>query len=273
MTDTNQTGTQIAAFDIIMRAFRYVFEERSDFLSMAMLPVVGLALIGVGLGLVFPGPMIEMSDAGAPVAVSPGFFIQIGVTLVFYAMFAVAWYRKVLVPDEAATVGTALKWDNRKTRFLFRFLGIALLIGLAWVPVALLFAVFGAVGLAAQPIMILIMLAVAALVFARSSLWLPAASVDDPVKLPDVWRATRGNSWRLALLVIFPPLPVGLVQLVVAGLILSVLTGFGLQQSMTGDLVLSLIMEGISYFGIAVTVTALAMAYTAIRAAWQKPAS
>ena len=120
----------------IIEAYRYVWANRGEFLRTAMLPVVGLSLLIVALGYFFPEPLIRMDENGQMVSLSFAAVLQLVAQAAFYSMFAVAWHRKWLISEEGTTIGTALGWDSRKTKFFLRGIGLFIAAFLAAIPVA-----------------------------------------------------------------------------------------------------------------------------------------
>lgn len=259
---------ELPLMEMITDAFRYVYDERKDFIALASLPVIALALIASGLNFLMPDGGVQVDESGMPVSIGPLVFVNIFVSIVFFAIFAVAWYRKFLVGEEDVTVGAALKLDGRKIRFVIRLGGLLLLCALLMMPVVIGFQLISAAGLAFGPIAIFVMLVVGLLVYARGSLWLIAAAVDDPTSLRAIWRGTNGFSWRLVVLVVAPPMLLLIIQMLVLNIAALILGALGLMDSMTGGLILLIIQESLSYLGIAVVASALSMAYLRFKASW-----
>ncbi|WP_259781308.1 hypothetical protein [Aestuariispira ectoiniformans] len=263
MNGNRQSGgtVELPLTEILVNAFKYVYEERKDFIALASLPIVALALISSGLDFLMPGGGVTLNKMGLPVSVGPAYLIDFAVTIVFFTMFAVAWYRKFLIGEEDISVATALKWDGRKTRFLLRFIGLVLLMAFIMLPVTLGLSLITATIPAFGAVSIVIMIAVVSLAYARGALWLTAGCVDDPIKLRDVWLGTRGNSWRLAILTLAPPLVIGLVEKLFVAAVAMVTQVLGVSSTLTAGLIFGLVVETSSYIGIAVVASALSMAY------------
>ena len=64
-------------------------------------------------------------------------FLTMPVAVFLWVVFSVAWHRQFLMPSESVTVGAALKWSRRQSRFLLLSIVIGLLILLVMVGGAL----------------------------------------------------------------------------------------------------------------------------------------
>jgi hypothetical protein len=252
-------------------ALSYIFGNFRDFLILATPPVIGLAIIESLLQLAVPtGPMEPgtMDPAAMPQAGGAALLavIAMGIlNLVFYVMFAVAWHRKYLLPQETMTVAKALRWRREKTRFLM----LLILLGLIGFGIAMLgsFAMpalmmlGGAMGSAIIPIgTVLIALAVL-VVFARLSLVFPAASIGmGDFGIGDAWRASKGKALGMFLILLLPAIIAVLASLPVL-LIALVFGSTGLMQTLTGYAVIALIGQALNYFAIALAVSSLSAAF------------
>jgi len=131
------------------------------------------------------------------------------------ASIAVAWHRLVL-REERVSGAFYLRLDRAVwwyALFLFVFFAVSVgpIVSGAIPPIALpdnsdgLWAVLMSLG---AIFYVAAGLAIALLVLPRVSLVLPAIALGEPLSLADAWRATRGNTWRLAwasLLCSLPP--------------------------------------------------------------------
>ncbi len=270
-----QPTAQLPVFSIIADAYRYVWQGRDSFMVTAALPVVALALFDIVVYVLF-GPLqstlVELTQDGIPTddpekaaalasealrAAGLGLGYSL-VTFAFYVMFAVAWHRKWLIGPEQITLWSALKWEARKTRFMWRMIMLGLIAVLA---AALLMSLVQMLGNFLGAGALLVVSVVAGLIFARLVLILPAAAVDEPVSLQQSWEAVRGNVWRVLLVVVAPALPISLALTVVMLIAFSVIEAAGLADTLSARFATSLLREAVSYVGIAVSVTALSVTY------------
>lgn len=248
----------------VIDAYRFVWDGRRVFILTAALPVVVLSLAGIALNLLPERGLVQVDlpDRAEPVsALSLQDIAASLISLLAYTMFAVAWHRKWLVGPEGITVWTALRWDHRKSRFLIRLIGIGAICTLSVFPMTLILGILGAGLQAILPFAAVAISALAGLIFARLVLVLPAAAVDAPMTFRESWARVTGNNWRVLLICILPQLPISLLATMLLLLAAGVLNALGLGGTLTGALALSLMTETVSYFGIAVGVTALSITY------------
>lgn len=258
--------TELNVYGCITTAYKYAWANRHELVKLASGPVVLLSLIVTILQILFPGPIYDFDPEAKKVMMNDRLPIELLVRGIFYVMFAVAWHRKWLAPDEDITVAAALKWDGRKTRFFLRSILIFIFSALATIPMLL---VVGFLQIALPTLGILGLFALFTVFFiawARFSLWLPACAADDPVDLARIWFSTRGNSWRMVGVCLFPQLPIAVIFMVAQGVLGALLTGLGLAETMTGMFVFVLVSQAINYFGVAVAVSALSIAYLHFKA-------
>ncbi len=260
---------QLPVIGTAIDAYTFVWENRRDFLLLAFLPIV----IGAIADTVLRGFLVPDADVpaepGAADLTQPrlGALVSAFVTLVLYVMFAVAWHRRFLA-EEQTTVGAALRWGPRHMRFLTRFFALVLFM------VAVGFGVGGSLTIGGEagpgPLRLLLLIGALVgtlLVYSRLLLIFPAAALDEKVSPLDSWRLTRGNSWRMVGISFLPIVPIWIASIFVAVPVLSGIAGLGLQGSLTATLVASLIEQAFVFAGVAVTVSALSIAYRDFKAA------
>lgn len=251
-------------------ALRFVWEGRQGFWYTAFLPVLVLTALNVlGASMAVP-----VDPANPDAGVQAPLFVAVGANLALlalYVMFAVAWHRRWLLPNESVTYGTALKWDARKTRFLVRLFLIA---GCAICVMVPIFLVFTLIGLGAGPagtippataISALIVAIAGYMVMGRLMPLLPAAAVDDPLTFRDCWTLTSGVTWRLMVIILLPGIVFGAINLTAELLLSMLMENIGLGGSLVGVGLESLLLQTVSFFGIAVSVTALSITYQTLK--------
>jgi len=261
--------SRISIFETIGDAYRFCWAGRRDFLMLAFLPVLVLGLLGALEYALVPAvpPVVETENGSLmPVSFRPVKLVMLAIELVLYVMFAVAWHRRFLVAGEAPTVGAALRWGGRQTRFLTRLVGMALAGSLVAAAGTFLIVIpiTEVTGIAGGGLSMLTLLAVilaAVTVYSRFLPLLPAAAIGTPLSFRAAWRMTRGYSPHMVLIGILPFLPVLLVAFMAGTLYASLATAIGLLPSMTGAFLGTLIVEACAYAGVAVTVSALSIAY------------
>lgn len=217
-----QAPTKLPLLATIAGAYRTTFAQLGAF---GLVAAVWGALVFVALfavhWLVWSPP--EKFGVGSAVLQ----FATILPSALIGASAAVVWHRFVL-RDEAVSVGRALRVDGTVLRYMGLVLALllvsifagSLLVGAIMILIPALSLnvepsffeppLAGSLGLAA----LCLVLAPIALVAVRLMLRLPAIAVGDSgVTQRDVWRTTRGNSWRLYLgsLATIAPTQVGML--------------------------------------------------------------
>jgi len=261
----NSTGAKhFSAVRCIGGALRYMMESRRDLLILATPPVIGLSIIGTLVHIAVPN--LGMTPEGTPIGGPATLWAILGLfalNVAFYIMFAVAWHRRFLLPDEVVTVSQALSWRPEKSRFLLFLILIALLVFMtimalgAFMPIIMMAAGQGP-GVAGIGVMVT--LVAVAMLFARLALVLPAAAIGlKDFKMRDSWMATKGHSISMFLVVLLPTL----IAVVASLPVLMVAQLFGdVAQTWTGSTIAALIAQALNYFAIALGVSSLSIAFT-----------
>jgi len=258
---------------VLVRAYKFLWENRQDFLAYALLPVVLVA--AVKTATLWASGEWQLAFEPAPAPATPGEvtdptaqmleltaadIVNLVVTMATYVMFAVAWHRKFLLGNEGNTVGAALRWSGRHWKFLGRFLLLLLIIIVASMLLSLPIRLLGGTSAAVSSIAILAVLTVVGLIYGRLLLVFPAAATDEPFGLKDSIECTQGKSWLMLGIAVMPPLPAMVVLLIVSLLLANLFVPlFGASVSLL--LVLTLIQQVIVFGGIAAGVTALSIAH------------
>ena len=273
------SGTNVLFIrETTIKVYQFLWESRRDLLAMITVPVLALSLLSVAAGLAVPRDATTAEQVGAG-----GMLATIAVLIVstlFYVMFAVAWHRRCLKPQEQTTIMTALKWDPRKTRFLFRSLAIAVVLLSVALPVAIILSILGGsiaffstVGGADQKAVPTTLIFFATIIIGglfmlingRLSLWLPAAAVDEPSTMLEAWNLGQGNTWRLAGIILLACAPGFLFFLVADGMVRGFSQVAGIGGSLTYTLFATLILNLANYIVIASGVSAVSFCYRQLR--------
>ena len=254
---------QLAVFKILRDTYAFVWLERRDFLSLALPAIVVLAILRTLIA------WIEMSMAPTRTdeAIGIGDLVYSAVSLAVWVMFAVAWHRRYLVPNEVTTIRAALRWGRRQTRFLLLAIGVgvpativlfasgfgAFLFGTLFGEVwhALLLATF----IAFLPVLV---------IYARLSLLFPSTSVDHRMSFSECWRITRGNGWRLALIIFLIAALVWVITYPIDVTIAAIFDFLELSESLIAKFIGTFFDEALGFIGIAVGVSALSISYRAL---------
>jgi hypothetical protein len=193
-----------------------LFRMRGPLIKALLAPLGATFVLGMLLGLMAP-------------SLPNGLTLLIGFVLVFVsgAIFAIPCHRVVLgrMPEESA--GWVVFTRGNVIRYAFTLFGLMLITMIIALPIAipLTFSDYPALAyLAVLP---------TAYVFARLGLSLPAAAVADPLNLDGAWDVSRGNGWRLAIVVVLAPSLITLpVQLIPEAAMTLWLLGIGLLLQM-----------------------------------------
>lgn len=263
-----QTPPRLAIFACIGEAYEFLWANRADFVRMSALPVLILALASVIAVALFPAADARMvSYKALAVTILPAIFL--------YVMFSVAWHRRFLYPEESNTFWEALRWDGRKTLFFLRLIGIFLCVALISLSPTIILTIVGGVmsalsGAAGAPASTLqgigflgtaIVLAIALLVYARLSLWLPATAVDEKFGLAAIWLLGRENSWTLLGITLGAALPAGFVAIFIGSAAHGLVTSLGIEENLTGRFIAALVTDFCRYVTLAAEIAALSVAY------------
>ncbi|KAB7740453.1 hypothetical protein F2P47_07955 [Parvibaculum sedimenti] len=195
----------------IKEAYRGAWVHFGQMLKLTWLP--GLLYIALTI-------VAAMLDANANPALR--FLLEIA-SLFLWPIIAVAWHRFILLGD-AAPGAFHLHFGRREARFLM----VSIFLGLLMLPGYIMAALTVAMNEgAANPSLSLvaflglIALLVAVYYFTRLLLLLPGVAVDEPIDPRLILERTRGNFWRLVLLMLLATLPIGVAFVVIGTVMLS----------------------------------------------------
>lgn len=293
-------------FAIIGGAYRQLWADRRDLFLLGYLPVLISALAlslpmalfhdtaNAMLGAVYatgrlppdlpPGRVESMFLAG---------LAAIAVVVALGIVFAVAWFRRILLPDERSTVAAALRWRRRQWRFLWRCVqltaitlgvGVIMAIPLTTIvmPAVVPAAIEGGRVAVVMFLLSLIMNLVLAAILIRFTMVLPAAAVDAPCGLGPSWRMTRGHTFALVVIVVAVSVPLWVVQGTFEyGLSAAFAGEYGLSAAFAGatamvtlPLVFAVVLVQmiLGYVGWALGISALALVWKRLAAAPAVPA-
>jgi len=265
--------------NIVFEVFHFLWADRLDLFRMIAAPVLALSILHMALAAVFKD---YTASEGSSISALQFLALVVAIALptVFYVMFAVAWHRRCLKPEEQTTILTALKWDRRKTLFLFRFIVISVISIVAALPVLIVAAIVGgtgaaglAVGGAGGPTTAALMIQVAKMILifvvmliqVRLSLLLPATALDQKLTLMEAWVIGRGNSWRLLAVLLLSVAPAMAIVVLVGSAIGAISQATGLGGTLTFQFVVRLVFNLAYYVVIAASVSALSMSYRELR--------
>ncbi len=239
---------QLAVFKILRACCVFVCLERRDFLSLALPGIVVLAILRTLTDLFETGGLVN------PAA-----------SIAAWVLFAVAWHRSYLVPNEVTTVRAALRWRRRHTRFFLLAIGVGVLVAIVpIVPNIIGASLYGSLFDEAWQMLFLAIFTAylpMLLIYARLSLLFPSTAVDHRMSFSECWRFTRGNSWRLALIIFLIAAPIWVVTILIRVTIPAIFDLLELSESLTAHFAGVFLDEALWFIGIAVAVSALSISY------------
>jgi len=265
--------------ETVFEVLQFLWANRPDLVRMIAAPVLALSILHMALATVFKDYAAAKAD-GITMLQFFALVVAIALPTVFYVMFAVAWHRRCLRPEEQTTILIALKWDHRKTLFLLRFILISIISLIAALPVLIVSGIVGmtgAGGLAVSgaggpttadlivQVIKLLLLFVVMLVQVRLSLLLPATALDQKLTLMEAWVIGRGNSWRLLAVLLLSVAPAMVIVLLVGSAVGAISQATGLGALLTFRFIGQLALDFASYIVVAASVSALSMSYRALR--------
>jgi hypothetical protein len=191
---------------IVKEAILLPWNRRQHFLPLLALPVALTTLL-------YLGDFWFLSDKPR----SLGMLLQIPNFLIF-SFFAVACHRSILIGEQSVSRFGIPSWPRREFRFFFWLLFIYIIGGMFWLfAIEVVERFVGEelkelrVSLSGSKSMILFPWTLLGLIpcgylIGRLSLLLPAIAVDDQASLRSAWSQSKGNGWRMALLVGWMPI-------------------------------------------------------------------
>ena len=250
---------------LIKSGLKFIWIARWDFVILAAFPSFILTAVSVfdlaGMkSLSIPEQATpEIIVETVMTSLSLGFFAALIIKFLVTIMFAVAWFRRWLLPDATETLWQSLAWRAEKTKLMvvWFFLAIAILVAIS---------VIMTLGqLLNLPIQIFGLLIVIALIYGlgRISLIFPAISLGEPFTIKQAWAASQGHGWYLAGITFLPSL--------LGGIVFMVLNIFGqwlmtsLAENLTAMALYNLIMVMVSFVPTAWQITNLSMAYALLQ--------
>lgn len=185
---------------MVQEALLIPWRRRREFAWALAVPLALLA--GLSLAWYFADALIRQAEGWWP------FFLYCGPFALFFTLFAVTCHRLVLLAPRRLGGIPAPSWSARESRFLFWVVTLWLIYLVVW-WLGLLVAgnVWPRDGdlrgwfeviefVASLPALYLV---------ARLSLVFPATAIDRGASLKWAWRTSRGNGWRLVVVVMVLP--------------------------------------------------------------------
>ncbi len=177
---------------IIAEAFALPWRRRGAFAKALAVPALAIVAMQIGWGL-------KEGQVSQPV----GWAAWAGYGIL-WILFAVACHRLVLLELRDADIAVVPGWGRRETVFLSRIVILSVLsMAAVWVALMIVGTVVANVFSTAlfEAVFPSLTLLVGTYLFARFAFLLPAAAIDAPTTLDRAWRQTRGNGWRMLIVV------------------------------------------------------------------------
>ena len=257
--------TPLPVFGTVRAAYAFVWRERRQFWQLTLPPLIVLAILSalVQWGTVTSSVTVDgvksftVQRSGWVGVLS---FVLLLFNVWVWLAYSVAWHRSYLLPGRGYSAVDAYRLHGRQVRFLWTTFKIFLLMipGLFVFP---LFATFAAAGVAA----VLLGVVTYGYVYGRLLIWLPAVAVDDRLSFGEAWAVSEGNGFRLLGIVVGVTIPLIFLSLPALILVGPLGVADGAANSLTIGLLGSLIAEFFSFIGLAVSISALSIAYGALR--------
>lgn len=249
----------------ITASYRFVQERPALLVRAAAVPYFLAVVVASGLWFVRDVESIAIE------------LLELGISLIPYTIFAVAWHRATLLGSEAGYPAIRTPVERRHVVFFAFALVADLIYFLPLTAVAPLSEEAGALGR-----MILWFLAYGLLsyVVLRLSFVFPAASVDERYRFQHSWQHTRGQGLRLFMVVVGVSLPVTLIVVALTAIILFsahiVDPAFGSRDITELDtflfVIYSLLLPLFNFVPVALIVSAVSIAFRTCTG-WAPPAA
>jgi hypothetical protein len=225
---------------VVLGAFRTVWLNRATFLRSLALPGSLLVVLFVGGSYGIPGPLWLA-------------FMAFALYAAIFAVYAVICHRLVLLPEAASSASWMPRITGREARFLAWLVSVwVMAIGSVLIVVMVLvnllptdtFEQFRGAQVA--------FMAATSYMFGRLCMVFPAAAIDHRPSVKWSWDLTRGNGWKLAVIV-------GVLPWVIK-------EGLSLLFRQEASFVETLIIAAAAVALIAVEVAAVSLSYRALTA-------
>ena len=187
----------LALINTIKSAANQLWAEKKS-ISVLLLLVV---LVDVALDLLYP-VVAENVNQG-------WLYLTSTIQSIVYTLFAVRVHRLILAVDNP--IQGVVRWTNRETRFFMWLVLGTIVLFVVSVPLIVIamrvMAVVSAGRLGDGVVMMVMLVALmpVAYLLARLMVILPAIAIDQKRSIKWAWALTKGNGWRLAMVLWLPP--------------------------------------------------------------------
>lgn len=256
----NLSVPPLPVVETISKAVTFVWQQRNEFLTLAFPAILVLSILNTAVVLLLlpNNPQVGSTDAEQLQAAVQAGIMPLLLLIVpfcfFWTTFAIAWHRKFLLPKECATVKEILTWRTRHTRFLLYAIGLTFATALVLI-VGLSLAAFA-------PVLLVLVLAGAVVVYARLSQVLPSAAIEHGLSFGGSWVLTRGHTGRLFAIIAATWFPTAILVSLFQRVMLLLLHG---SDSFMAIFVRAFVGNVIGYLAVAVGVSVLSLVYDHLR--------
>lgn len=177
---------------VIAGAFVLPWRRRGEFVRALAIPTIAIVAIRIGWWLAGEKMTGAIAWAGS------------GAYAILWILFAVACHRLVLLDQSAAEIPVVPGWGRRETLFLAWTVSLCVT---TWIAGAIALVTIGTVVVNLTSVAFFetvfqkLMYVIATYVFARLAFLLPAAAIDARSTFIKAWQQTRGNGWRMVVVV------------------------------------------------------------------------
>jgi hypothetical protein len=177
---------------VIAGAFVLPWRRRGEFVRALAVPTLAIVALRIGWWLAGERMTGAIAWAGS------------GAYVIVWILFAVACHRLVLLDQRGADIPVVPGWGRRETLFLAWTVSLCVT---TWIAGAIALLTIGTVVVNLTSVAFFetvfqkLMYVIATYVFARLAFLLPAAAIDARSTFIKAWRQTRGNGWRMVVVV------------------------------------------------------------------------
>lgn len=177
---------------VIAGAFVLPWSRRGEFVRALAVPAVAIVAIKIGWWLAGEKMAGAIAWAGSMAYA------------ILWILFGVACHRLVLLDQRRADIPVVPGWGRRETFFLAWTVALCVT---TWIAGAIALMTIGTLVVNLTSVAFFesffekLMFVIATYVFARLAFVLPAAAIDARLTFPEGWRRTRGNGWRMVVVV------------------------------------------------------------------------
>jgi hypothetical protein len=268
-------GVRLAVISTIVQAFIFCWHYRLQFYLIALPAIIVLAILSTlvtsllpttfqhtyGFNLFTEQSAVSNETFGYTYGISFWrsfadvclFFLMAG-SLLFYS---VAWHRFFLVPNEDVKIVDCYRWKARHSLFLWSNMKIFLFI----IPIGGIGLLLTLASVVFAPLVGVVIIFLVCVCYARFSMWLPAAALEQKMTLKEALVLTRGNGRQLAAILILTTITSGILDVLAGSLISYASLSLGTVGVLTQSLLTNFALYLITYAGTALGISALSISY------------